>query len=154
MTPEYHNQLEADIDRELKGLPELQAPPTLALRVMAAIEQRAALPWYRKSWQLWPMPIRLAFGVASLALVAAVCYGLWVLPQTGGFTTATHYLASCFSWVAVLWNVVTAILTSLVLAAKGLGTGFLVGCVLLFAFAWALCLGLGTAYFRLAYARR
>src|SRR4051812_42972454 len=112
MTPEYHNQLEADIARELKALPELQAPPTLARRVLAAIEQRAALPWYRKSWELWPPPVRFAFGLVSLALVGAVCYGLWILPQTGGFTAAAHHLAGGFSWVTAFWNVVTTILAS------------------------------------------
>ena len=60
MNSEYEKRLEAEIERELKGLPELTAPGTLVSRVMAAIEQRADRPWYRQPWQAWPVALRAA----------------------------------------------------------------------------------------------
>ena len=40
MDPNYEKRLEAEIDRVLKGLPELSAPRQLVLNVLAEIEQR------------------------------------------------------------------------------------------------------------------
>ena len=61
MSQEYEKRLEAAIDRELKALQDLPAPRTLAPRIMAAIAARAPVPWYRQSWQMWPVPLRAGF---------------------------------------------------------------------------------------------
>ena len=44
MNSEYDKQLEREIDRELRGLPQLAAPTALISRVMREIAIRARLP--------------------------------------------------------------------------------------------------------------
>lgn len=150
----YEQQLETEIDRELKRLPDLPAPPTLGSRVLAAIAYRACLPWYRQSWQRWPLPLRIAFLLASTALVAALGFALWKVPQTAPVTGAWHQFAGWFSPAASILNVIGTVLSAVGLAAKQLGTAFFAGCLLLIALLWAVCVGLGTVYVRLALARR
>src|SRR5690349_19006650 len=99
MNSEYEDKLAAEIDRELKRLPELQAPSTLLRRVMTAIEAREGLPWYRQAWQAWPAPLRAAALVILLAFFASLCLGVWKLPDTEGYVTATRQTAG---WLAGL----------------------------------------------------
>ena len=61
-------QLELEIGRQQKTLPELAAPASLANRVMAAIESRLHVPWYRRSWATWPVALRTASLAAMLVL--------------------------------------------------------------------------------------
>jgi hypothetical protein len=154
MDSERQRRLEADVDRELKRLPDLTAPATLAPRVLVAIAHRASVPWYRQAWQMWPMPLRAASLLLGLALMGALGWGLGVLPQTPGAVLAVNHVAGWFSWLSAIWNVLNVILSALVLAAKQLGTAFFVAVLLLLAIAWAMCVGLGTVYVRLALARR
>ena len=51
--------LEKLIHQELQKLPELTAPATLIPGVLAAIQQRAAAPWWRQAWWDWPAPAKL-----------------------------------------------------------------------------------------------
>ena len=69
MTPE---ELEKFIHQNLRSLPARRAPRSLELRVMAALEQRAMIPWYHKSWSYWPAPIRAAFLAVSTGVAGAV----------------------------------------------------------------------------------
>ena len=86
MNPDYDKQLEAAISRELKALPELAAPAALASRVMAAIEQRARVPWYRRSWQTWPVALRRCFVRCA---AGAVCGSLFWRLAVGTLATLT-----------------------------------------------------------------
>jgi hypothetical protein len=72
MTPE---ELERFIHRELRSLPARKAPRGLESRVMAALEHRATVAWYYRSWSYWPAAVRAAFlavatGVAGAAVTA------------------------------------------------------------------------------------
>jgi len=72
MTPD---ELEKFIHRELRGLPVRHAPSTLETRVLAALEHRATIAWYHKSWAHWPAAVRALFlavttGVAGSAIAA------------------------------------------------------------------------------------
>jgi hypothetical protein len=153
MNPDYEKQLEAEIDRALKGLPEMAAPLSLASRVMTVLARRTQSPWYLQSWQLWPVSLRAGSLVFLLSLFAVLCFAGWKLPQTGGFSVAMHTAADWFSGLSAAWHTLGALLGALVLAAKQLGSGFLIGCLLSLALGYALCVGLGTVYVRLALAR-
>ena len=154
MKSEHEEKLVAEIDRELKGLPELQAPPTLLRRVMAALEARERLPWYRQAWQAWPTPLRAGALVLLIAFFASLCLGAWKLPDTEGYVTATHQAAGWLAGLTTLWNALNALVSAFVHVVQGLGQGFLIGALAAAALAWAMCLGLGTACVRLAFARR
>jgi len=68
--------LEQRVDRELRRLPAPRAPHTLLPRVLAAVEAWVNRPWYTRAWFTWP----LGWQVASVALLALVVAGVWMLP--------------------------------------------------------------------------
>jgi hypothetical protein len=79
MTPE---ELEKFIHRELRGLPVRHAPPALEGRVLAAIEQRAAIAWYHKSWSYWPAAVRALFLAVITALAGSAITAFFLLMQS------------------------------------------------------------------------
>jgi predicted lysophospholipase L1 biosynthesis ABC-type transport system permease subunit len=147
-------RLEVEIDRELKRLPELVAPQKLAHRVMAAIAQRRALPWYRQPWQVWPAPLRIGALVFLLGSFGGLCFASWELTRAAGFTAAMQEVGQLFSWVTAIWSALNALALAAVLIVKHLGTGFMAAIAAAMAFGYAICLGLGTAVVRLALAQR
>jgi hypothetical protein len=154
MNPEYERELEAEIARELKGLPQLPAPTTLASRVMLTIEGRANVAWYRQPWQTWPAALRLGSLVILLALFGGLCFAAGRLAQGEAFVGAAHNLGQWLSGLSALGNTVSVLLGALTLAAKQLGTGFIVAAMVAVAAGYAMCLGLGTVCVRLALMRR
>ena len=154
MNQDYEKELEAEIDQELKRLPDLQVPPALMTRVMRVIENRASLPWYRCSWQVWPRSMQVASLIVLLALFGGLCFAAWKLPQVPQVASATHRANGWISGLSVVWNVVNVILGAIVIAVKRLGTGFIIGCCTALAMGWAMCVGLGTLYLRIGFARR
>jgi hypothetical protein len=154
MNPDYDKQLEAAISRELKALPELAAPTALASRVMAAIEQRTRVPWYRRSWQTWPVALQAASLVVLLTLFGGLCYGGWELSQAEATTLALHRVGGWFSGLNVIGNTFNVLLNAAVVVVKKLGTGFIVTGLIIVCLGYALCVGLGTVYYRLAFAKR
>ncbi len=154
MNADYEKNLEAEIDGVLKDLPEVQAPSTLARRVMAAVRAREARPWYRQSWELWPAPLRYAALGVMIGSFAAFCFASWQLTRAAGTAEAWREVAQTFSGVGALLNALTAVLNGLVLACKHVNSFVLFGCLAFLTLAWGLCVGLGTACVRLALARR
>ena len=71
--------LEQPIDRALKRLPALHAPATLLPRVMAAVQQWAAKPWYERAWFTWPRSLQIASATAVFLLIVA----LWAAAPLG-----------------------------------------------------------------------
>lgn len=63
------SNLEKLVGRVCREQPALRAPATLSARVLAEIERRAALPWWRRSFTHWPVPVRAAFVAACGAAI-------------------------------------------------------------------------------------
>ena len=122
MNPDYDKQLEAAVSRELKALPELSAPTVLASRVMMAIGQRARVPWYRRSWQTWPVALQAASLVVLMALFGGLCLGGWQLSQTGTAMLALHRVDEWFSGLNVIGNTFNVLVNAAVVVVKKLGT--------------------------------
>ena len=154
MNSEYEKQLERSIDRVLKGLPELAAPPGLASRVMAAVGRRAALPWYRQPLEMWPVALRVAAMVILLGSFGGLCIAAWQLTRAAGVTEATREIAQLFSIFTALWNALNVLLGAIVIIARHLGTAFILGSLAAIGLGYAFCVGLGTAYVRFAITRR
>jgi len=154
MNPDYEKHIEAQIDRALKGLPDLPAPGYLLPRVMERIARQNCLPWYRQPWQAWPIALRFATLTFLLVSCGALCVGCWQLTRAAGFTAVTQEIGQTFSFVTAIWNTLNVLLTALVLVLKHFGTTFIVACCAAIAFGYAICVGLGTACVRLAYSRR
>ena len=86
MRPQPEGELEQFIDRELRQLPDRQAPATLLPRVMAAWVERQRRPWWRQSFSHWPGAARIGFLVLTTALTALLAY--FVLGLTNGVSPA------------------------------------------------------------------
>jgi len=154
MSLDYEKRLEAEIDHELKGLPDLAAPPALLQRVTAAIRHTSPSPWYRQSWQMWPIGLQAVSLLLLMALFGTICFGAWKLSHAEAFATAMQRPMDWLSALGTLGKAFNAVIGSLVIAIKHLGTGVLIACVAALAMGYAMCLGLGTVYFRVALARR
>ena len=154
MNPEYEKQLEEAISRELKALPPLIAPATLISRVLGAIENRVALPWYRQSWPVWPLALRAASLLILLSMFGLLCFAGWKVSQAQSALAAMHAVAGWFSSASTLWNAMNALGAAAIVVANHLGTGFIIGCLVAAVIGYGLCVGLGTVYMRLALARR
>jgi hypothetical protein len=147
MNPQYEQQLEACVRRELDALGELSAPPALANRIMQQLAAQPAAPWYRRAWPTWSLGLRFASLFVLFAMFAGFCFGAVELVGL----VATHELTS--GWISdaqALWR------TAGVLGSIGcsfyerLGTGAIVTSLALLFTAAAICLGLGSACIRLA----
>lgn len=84
-----HSDLERDVDRALKALPEPRAPRTLLPAVMLAVRAAAMRPWYSRPWATWPHVWQMASGVALVLLVAAASFAApFVMPYLAPVTGA------------------------------------------------------------------
>ncbi|HTY86075.1 MAG TPA: hypothetical protein VMB80_01310 [Candidatus Acidoferrum sp.] len=151
MKPDHDQQLEAAINAELRPLPEMVAPAALSDRVMRAIEQRARLPWYRRSWQTWPVAWQASSFALLLALFGGLCLGSWELPQTHTPALALHRVGEWLSGLHMIGNTLDVLSRAALLVVKKLGAGVVAACLISMALGYALCVGLGTVYFRLAF---
>ena len=154
MNSDYKNELEARIDHELKTLRPLHAPGSLAPRVMAEIERRAAVPWYRRAWQSWPVALQAASMVVLLLGFAILCFAGWELNHGASCAAVMREVGGWFAGLNMVWKTAAVLGEAGRLAVGQLGTGFIVAAVAAVALAYATMLALGTACARLALARR
>jgi hypothetical protein len=154
MSLEYEKKLEVEIDHELKALPEITAPATLVSRVMAAIELRAALPWFRRAWHTWPSPLQGLFLVTMVALFSGICFGVWEASHTATFGLAVHKVGGWFSGLSAIYTALNALAGAIVAMIKQVNSAVLMALLCAAGLGYALFLGLGTVYFRLAFAKR
>ncbi len=154
MNAEYEKQLEAVVRRELKALGELEAPPEIARRVMRVIGQRASAPWYRREWQTWPLALRSVSLVGLMGSFAFLCLESWQFVRFAALSPAAQEVSGWFSLADAIWNAATVLADALGLAFRSLGPAVLIGSAVMLLFCYATCVGLGTVYWRLAYARR
>jgi hypothetical protein len=109
-TPE---QLERFIDQALRDQPPRRAPSDLESKVMAAIADRAAMPWWRSSFAHWPAAARVLFLAASAVFVK---FGLdaaaLVIGPIDPAARSTELFAE-LTWIRALFVSVEAVLRSL-----------------------------------------
>jgi hypothetical protein len=121
---------------------------------MAKIESRVELPWYRRSWQSWPVSLQTASFVALLFMFGALSFGVWELFHAPGTTVALQKTSAWFSGLSVFWSAIRALASAALLAIQQLGTGVIVAGIVLVMFAYFACIGLGTVAVRFTFARR
>ena len=154
MNHDFENQLAAKVHQELNRLGELSAPPMLAGRVLRAIAQRRAVPWYRSAWQTWPLALQGVSLVALLLVFGGICLGVGELSQVAKVSPAGQHAGQWLAWFGVLWKTAGVLADAIGTAFRHLGMGIVIGCGLALLAAYAACVGLGTACVRLALARR
>ena len=154
MNSDYEKRLEKTIGRELAELPELAAPQALVSRVMTSLKARAQLPWYRQSWQAWPLALRATSLVGLLVLFAGICFVGSRVSRIEAVMQSAHWLNGTLSAVIAITHALSVLLGSVLLFIKQLGPLFITACLLAAAMGYAFCVSLGTVYFRIALARR
>jgi len=150
---DYEQQLAERIDCELKALPELQAPPALTGRILAAVTRRAALPWYRRSWQAWPAPVQTASVTVLLALGGGLCWGVFALARALAAAPAIQNLAASAAGLRVIWRTLGVLGDAAILCCRHVGPVALAGVLAALFLVYAACIGLGTLSLRLATVR-
>jgi hypothetical protein len=153
MNSDHDQQLEQMISRELKSLPELDAPDSLTDRVLAAIERRVEVPWYCRSWEAWPVALRLASLALMLMLFGGLCLAGWEMPQTEFIRQTAHRAGEWLSGFNTIESTLHILVESAGLVMKKLGAPFIVVALIAAGLGYAMFLGFGTACFRLVYAK-
>ena len=154
MNINHDHELETRIDRELKSLPPLAAPPTLAPRVLARLASQSEAPWYHRAWQTWPMALRTASFILLLAMFGALCFAGWKASPASSVTAATEQVSGAFALVSLAANTLSALGNSATQVMRHLGTGFIVAAGAVVLLAYAACVACGSCYVRFAFARR
>lgn len=148
MDSDFDPKLEALIHAQLRQLPPCKAPATLAPRVLAAVADRAARPWWRQAWWHWPWAAKLAFVVTALAVAGCMAGGSWALdqPLRDYFQEVAAGLSVLGGWVDNLRPLADALV---LLWQKFCQPWFLYALAGLAAI-YLLCIGTGTAFVRVA----
>ncbi len=151
MTPE---QLEKMVHSALRALPDRRAPATLEARVRAAIEMRAAIPWWHQSWSHWPQGVRAAFlgfcgGLAGLLVFA----GIYV---QAGFDSAQFHgaVAPALALADRLLNIGRGVGGIITLVARSIPTWWLYGAIAFVAGLYAMLFGLAATAYRILWTPR
>ena len=139
--------LEAAIRRELKALPNRRAPSGLLPSVMAAIQARAALPWYRKPWQQWPRGLQMI----SVTLGLIVVFGLagsagwaWLTWVAAPVESARAIVLACFH---LLWSITDALGSAMSVWVRSANTSVWIGIGSVVGVSYAMCVGAGTVVY-------
>ncbi len=148
LTPE---ELEKFIHRELRGLPGHRAPSTLEARVLAAIEHRASIAWYHKSWSYWPAAVRSLFlaGVTAVAGTAITAFYLFMHGSQPGLVW--QEFSSRFEGLTRLYSVAVWTVKFTSQTFSGLSPLWLYGGLAIIAGLYATFFGLGAATYRVLY---
>ncbi len=143
-----HENWETILDRRLRELPNRPAPASLAPRVLAAIQARARLPWYRRPWMQWPRGLQ----AGSLLLVSFVLGALTFASLHFGELGVPDALSGRVNvWLApveALWLAGTTLLELALRLAHQINPWIWAGLGLLATGMYATCVGLGTVLYR------
>ena len=148
MTPE---ELEKFIHQNLRSLPPRRAPRTLESRVMAALEQRAAIAWYHKSWAYWPASVRAAFLAVATGVSGAAVAAFYFLSMGVNATELGSELAGKFNGVLRLGSMLTSASDFISLVIRNAPPFWLYGGAAFVVAMYVTFFGLGAAAYRTLY---
>jgi hypothetical protein len=154
MKPETNQSFEGQLNRALKELPALPAPRTLLPRVLAEIERRAALPWYRRGWQSWPTPLRATALALLVAQLPVHCLLGWMVVRSDFMSQVGQVIGTVFSFLGAIATTTLTLARTAFASAAHLEPWQLAALLLVALAAAASCYGFGTLYYRLTIARR
>lgn len=154
MNTNHEDPLAALIDRELKSLPPLSAPPSLAPRILARLAAQTEVAWYRRPWPTWPVAGRAASMILLLALFGGLCFAGWQATHAASVTAATGKVSGAFALVGLAGNVLSALGNAAGQVLRHLGPGVIVAVVTVAVLGYAACMAFGSFYLRFAFARR
>ncbi len=151
MEPEFDSKLEALLNSELKALPPLKAPSSLAPNVMAILAARARIPWWQRAWWDWPLSAKAAFVVLAITAAGAMGGGGHFLGE-GAVGYSTDLMERFNPAEGVFWNFVPLV-DAATLVWERFAQPFLLYGALLAGALYLMFVGVGTVCFRFAVKR-
>ena len=154
MNPEQQKKLETFVRRAVADLPPRPAPRSLETRVLAELERRAALPWWRQSFSHWPVAARAVFLLCSLGVVKmAFMATVWIM---AGFDPAQYRAAFApqFATLDAISTVFQALGDFVALVARNIPLLWLYGGIAFLGTLYFAFFGLGAAAYRALYSNR
>ncbi len=143
MTPD--DKLASAIDRELKRLPDREAPVSLAPTVMSRIGKLSARPWWQRAWFDWPIPCR----AASLVFAGTI---VWMIFSASNGADTAGPLQPLFTLLSAIGLAVRALATAsvslLIDFLQSIPPPLLATMLFICAAAWTTCFGLGAICLR------
>ncbi len=146
--PDPEQKLEQWTRQTLRELPPRRAPHSLQLRVLAEIERRVALPWWRKSFGHWPLVAQMAFVLVCAGLVRiAWMGGVWMM---AGFDPAQFrtVFAQPYAWMESASAIVQAFSGFCDIMLRSIPPLWIYGGLAVFAAMYATLFGLGAAAYK------
>lgn len=147
-------KLKEQVGALLAHQPLRSAPASLEVRVLAAISQRTAAPWWQRSFMEWPAAARAGFFALSLTFAGlALVAGMWVMsalssgPWTPVLTRATAWMQVPAQLAAAAADTCAAVLHAI--PGEWLDAGAALGIVL-----YLTLLAAGAAAYRALYPQR
>jgi hypothetical protein len=148
------DELEKFIHRTLRSLPDRRAPDTLESRVLAAIETRAAIPWWHKSWAYWPFWVRTLFLLLCGSLAALIIYGGVALRTNVNAMHVNTTFAQVYNLIQSVIGLGRVFADCIAAIGRNIPAIWIYGTVLFVAGLYAMLFGLGTAAYRTLWANR
>jgi hypothetical protein len=148
------DELEKFIHRTLRPLPDRHAPATLEARVLAALESRAAIPWWHKSWAYWPFWVRTVFVLFCGSLAGLlICGGVALQTDVDALQLNTTF-APVFNMIRSVISLGRGLADCIAVIGRNIPSIWLYGTVLFVAGLYAMLFGLGAAAYRTLWVHR
>ena len=144
-------KLEALLHRELKELPPLKAPSSLAPNVMAILAARSRVPWWQRAWWDWPVAAKAAFVVVALLVAGAFSGGGLFLGD--GMSNYSLEVAGRFDFADSILGNFAPLLGAFHRVWQEVAQPFLIYGAIAAGAVYLMFIGVGTACFRFALKR-
>jgi hypothetical protein len=148
------DELEQWVTRQVQSLPLRKAPQTLSMQVMAELQRRAALPWWRKSFLYLPFSARMAFMALCLGLAnGSVALLRWLSAKPHGLELSA-VLNRPITWTERLIEAAQSVQNFLELVVSHLPALWVYGGLLAIVLLYVALFGIGATAYRTLYAGR
>lgn len=151
MSPEYEKKLEERIHQELMKAPERQAPETLMSSVVAELQRRQTLPWWRRPVPQWPRRNQFMVVAAMMAVVAGASFGLGSVWPTEAIQELPTQAAAAMEPVRPAMDILETLTRAAALVVKSISQPWLIALGAGLMFAYISCIGMGMAWYRVTF---
>ena len=148
LNPDPDSKLEQFIERELKKLPALRAPPAVLRNVMARVRATLGLPWWQRPWLFWPIAARVAVLAIFIGMVAGLSMVTLPIPSLGSIVSHAH---KQLSWMSSMVELCLTLMRSAMLVLTSIPPAALWAIAGMMAVMYAAFLGFGTVLYRVTY---
>jgi hypothetical protein len=136
------------VDRELRRLPLRRAPQNLEARVLAAIAQRASLPWWRQHFLRWPLAARIGFLLLSALIARLLLQANAWLVEALGTLGVSQAVATPARELRNDWSFINSLNDTLHVVLNAIPAPWLYGSLAVIGLMYATLFGIGSVAYR------